>query len=145
ASKYGLMHKDEPAVWAMQTVVETLRFRARHAKRKMYRWVHDELYSQEYPAKTEEGWINAATGQQEEELFPIVIDIFPKQPKEDLRAFEKRFNETCRRVRESYIETLKAEKWRILDRERDFTWIDRLAKWQAGRSASEIDASIRTE
>lgn len=144
ASTYGLMYGGEPAVWAMQTIVETLRFRAGYPESRIDRWIHNEPFSQEYPAKTEEGWIKAATGEPEDELFTVKFEIAPKPPNESFKTFEKRSNEAYRRARESYIETLKAEKWRIPDRERDFTWIDRLAQWQAGKSTSEIDSSVRT-
>ena len=144
ASRYGLIYNGEPATWAMQTIVETLRSRARYPNSKIRKWVHDGLFSEEYPALTEEGWIKPRTGEPEEELFPIRILIQPKQPGESYKAFEKRFNEACKTDREEYIRGLRAAKWRRRPPMRDFMWIDRLAQWQANRSTSEIDPSIRT-
>ena len=145
ASRFGLLYKREPANWAMDTIVETLAWAgSRPKKKRSLRWCHPIILSHEYPALTEPGWTNASTGLPEDELFPIVIIIPPKQPTEDLKAFQKRFNETCRNVRKRYIKDLKAEEWETRPPYPDFTWVDRFAQWQAGRSASEIDASIKT-
>lgn len=145
ALAFGLQNNGEPAYWAMDTIVETLHYAARQPKQKrVAKWIHSVRLSQEFPALTDAGWKNAATGLPEEELFPIVIEIPPKQPNEDLKAFERRFNKICRSIRTRYIKDLKAQGWETRPPYRDFTWIDRFAQWQAGRSAAEIDTSIKT-
>jgi hypothetical protein len=145
ASKFGLMYNGEPATWAMGTVVETLIWRSRHPRSERTRsWVYDTLYSHEYPALTEKGWVSAKTGLPEEELFTIVIEVPPKQPGESFKSFEKRFNKICMRVRQDYIRELKADKWRSVPPVKDFIWIDRLAQWQSGRSYAEIDPTVKT-
>ena len=145
AAKYGLMYNGEPANWVMDAVVETLHWASRRPRKKRTaRWVHTIRLSQEYPARTDKVWTNVSTGRPEGELFPVVIKIPPKQPTEDLKAFEKRFNQTCRNIRKRYLKDLKAEEWETHPPYADFTWIDRFAQWQAGRRASEIDASIKT-
>ena len=145
ASKFGLLYNGKPANWAMDTVVETLYQAGRRTKKKRTaQWEHPIEFSQEYPALTDQGWVNASTGLPEEELFTIVIEIPPKQPNESFKVFEKRFNKTCRKVREEYVQALKAKEWVTRPPYRDFTLLDRLAQWQAGRSASEIDPSIKT-
>ena len=139
ALEFGLLHNGEPATWAMLTVVETLLQAARRpADKRVARWRHHIEIPQEYPALTESGWANAATGLPEEELFTIVIEIPPKQPNEGIKAFEKRFNNICRKARQEYLRHLRSEEWNAQLPYRDFTWIDRFAQWQAGRSAAEI-------
>ncbi len=144
AAKYGLTHQGEPATWAMQIVLDTLSWRSRHpTSEPNRRWIYDANFSQLYPARTEEGWISVATRLPEEELFNIEIVVPPKQPEESFTAFAKRFNKTCRTVRDRYIQGLKADEWKLPPPKQDFTWIDRLAQWQAGRSASQIDPSVK--
>jgi hypothetical protein len=142
----------------MDTVVETLHQAARPVlrpnkksgyirpvkRKRVARWFHLTELSQAYPAVTEPGWRSVATGLPEEELFTIVIKIPPKQPDESFKALEKRFNKICRTERAEYVQNLKAQQWETPPPNRDFTWIDRLAQWQAGRSSSEIDPSIKT-
>jgi hypothetical protein len=145
ASKFNLMYNGEPAVWAMGTIMESLIWRARHPNSERTRgWVHPTNFSQEYPALTEEGWVSAKTGLPEEEIFMIVIEVPPKQPGENFKSFEKRFNRVCRQKRQEYIRGLKAAEWTSVAPIKDFTWIDCLAQWQAGRSYSEIDPSVNT-
>jgi hypothetical protein len=144
AAKFGLMYNGEPATWAMGTVVDTLIWRAPHHSRVRTRgWVHDSMVSHEYPALTEKDWVNVK-GLPERELCTILIELPPKQPSESFKTFEKRFNKACKRIRQDYIRELKAAKWRSVPAVKDFTWIDRLAKWQAGRSFSEIDPTVKT-
>jgi hypothetical protein len=144
ASRFRLMYNGEPATWAMGTVMETLIWRARHPTSERTRgWVHDSIFSHEYPALTEKDWVDVKTGLPEEELFTIVIEVPPKQPSESFKTFEKRFNKTCKRVRQDYIRELKAAKWTSTPPVKDFTWIDRLAQWQAGRSTKEIDPAVK--
>jgi hypothetical protein len=145
ASKFELLHKGAPATWAMDTAIETLCHAAGCPKRRRVdRWFHTAELSQEYPAVTEPGWINAVTGMPEEELFDLWIKIPPKQPNESFKEYRKRFNNTCREAREQYIRALKADHWTAKAPYRNFVWIDRFAQWQAGHSASEIDPSIKT-
>jgi hypothetical protein len=144
ASKHGLMYQGAPAVWAMQTVIETLDARARYPKSKTTRrWTHELIMSEEYPALIESGWRNAVRDSPEEELFTIVIDVAPKQPAESFKQLEKRFNAKCREVRRDYVRRLKASKWRtsVL---KQLKAVDRLAKWQATPSTSKVDPSIKT-
>jgi hypothetical protein len=100
---------------------------------------------QAYPARTEDRWIHIASGEPERELCSIVIEIPPKQPSESFKQFETRFNSYCRNARKEYVQRLKEEDWRLRHQDSAFTWVDRLALWQAGRSASEIDPKIKTK
>jgi hypothetical protein len=144
AEKFGLMHNGQPAIWAMDTMVETLHQRARRPKRrKVSQWFHMTCLSQEYPAQIEPDWI-PVTGQREEELYAIVVKVAPKRPEESFKAFERRFNKACREVREEYIREVKAKKWVTRPPYRDFTWIDRFAQWQLGHKVSEILPSAKT-
>lgn len=143
AARFGLLFKQQPVIWAMQSVIETLDEMGKQ-RDATSRWRHPFNLPQEYPAPTELGWTNAATGLPEDELFTIVIEIPPKQPNESLKAFEKRFNKACREVRTRYLRYLRSADWKTRLPYQDFTWIDHLAKWQAGRSASEIVPSIKT-
>ena len=142
AARFGLMHHDSPAVWAMETALETLHLAAEYTSGKT-RWSHRVELSEEYPARSESGWTNVCTGVSEEELFTIVIEIPPKQHDESLKAFEKRFNKACREKRKAYLRGLNEACW-SRRRSEALLWADRLALWQAGRSQSEIDPEIKT-
>jgi hypothetical protein len=157
AEKFGLLHQGQPAPWAMDIVVETLHQATRPVlrpdkkthrviavkRKRVARWSHPLRFSQAYPASVEPGWRNAATGKTEEEIFIITVQIPPKQPKETFAAFERRFNQVCRRTRDEYVQSLKAKEWETRPPYVDFTWIDRFAQWQSGRSAAEIAPSIK--
>jgi hypothetical protein len=145
AEKFGLMYNSEPAIWAMEFLLENLHQRARRPTvEKPARWHAPILFSQVYPAKTEEGFVDLQ-GLPEEEFFWIEIRIAPRKPNETPGAFRTRFNKVCRRVRDEYLASLAAEEWRTRLLLESLAWIDRLAQWQAGYSQSEIDPSIRTQ
>jgi hypothetical protein len=97
-----------------------------------------------YPARTEPGWIQAGIGLPEQEIFTILVEILPKQPKESFKAFAARFNKICRQARKEYILQLKKAEWETRLPYSGFEWIDRLAHWQAGRKASQIDPALET-
>jgi hypothetical protein len=144
ARKFGLMYNAEPAIWAMDILLDDLHQKAMRPRAKGPRqWRITEMF-QAYPARTEQGWISASTGLPEEELFMIVIEIRPKQPDETFDAFARRFDRTCAKERERYIRELKAAEWIKVRRSEKLSWIDRLAKWQAGLRQTEIDPSIKT-
>jgi hypothetical protein len=150
--RYRLTQNGKVATWAMETAIETIidhlrpRISIRPRKRrKKAQWVHSNEMSQAYPAMTGEGWIHTATGAPERELCTIVIEIAPKQPSETFKDFETRFNSICRTERKEYVRRLKDQDWRLRHQDTAFTWIDRFALWQAGRSTAEIDPSIKTK
>jgi hypothetical protein len=129
----------------MDTLLANLHQRARRPKVNLSdRWFCAiQVMSQTYPARTEKGWTNTATGLPEEELCPIVITIPPKQPNEHIRKFEKRFNDVCRTERRRYIQALRAEGWSLEPENAGFKWIDYLARWQAGLPQSKIGPAIK--
>lgn len=139
-----LMYKGEPAIWAMDILLDDLHQKATRPRAKEPGWRITQMF-QAYPARTEQGWISASTGLPEEELFMVMIEIEPKRPDESVKEFEKRFNKTCRRARVEYLLKLKEQKWSTQRPFDGFRWIDRLAQWQAGMSQPEIDRSIKNQ
>jgi hypothetical protein len=146
AREFGLIHKGEPAPWAMDAAVETLHQAGRRPlEKRILQWYPAiEGMSEGYPALTEPGVWRHVNGEPEEELFTLKIEIGPKQPTETLKAFRKRFNKTCREEREQYIRELQKAEWITVQRLEHLAWIDRLAQWQARRSQSEIDPFIKS-
>jgi hypothetical protein len=147
AKRFWLLCNGEPPIWVMDTLLENLHQRARRPKAKLsgHWFCAIQVMPETYPARTDEGSTNAATGLPEDELCPIVIKISPKQPNEQIRKFEKRFNDICREERRRYLQSLRAEDWITEPAPAGFKWIDYLARWQAGLSQSEIGPPIKTK
>lgn len=146
ARTFELMHNGEPAPWAMDAAVETLHQAGRRPpEKRVLQWSQAITgMSEAYPALTEPGvWLDV-NGEPEKELCTLVIEIAPKRPTETFEAFGRRFDRTCAKERERYIRELKAAEWIEVRRSEKLSWIDRLAKWQAGLGQTEIDPSIRT-
>lgn len=144
AKKFGLMDQGQPAIWAMEILLEDLHQKASYPKGKLGQLYRVTEMFQAYPARTELGWTNVATGRPEEELFMIVIEILPKQPDETFDTFARRFDRTCAKARERYIHELKADEWLAVRKSEKLKWVDHLAKWQVGLGQTEIDPNIKT-
>lgn len=144
----GVTPKGNPPSWVVATIVETLKHCAeRHECGKKPRWVHPITLQEEYPAEEKEErkrWVAVSTRMPIAEQFHVLVEIHPKQLDENEQKFRNRFNETCRIARERYIEELRQEGWTSKPFPEMLNWIDKLAQWQAGRSSSRIDPSIKS-
>jgi hypothetical protein len=135
--QHDLLLNGDAVAWAMESALVTLDHYARRPTRQHApKWIHGMAMHQCYPARTESGWAQAGTGLPEQEIFTILVEIPPKQPTESFKAFATRFNKICRQAREEYILRLKNAKWETRPPYSGFEWIDRFARWQAGRKAS---------
>jgi hypothetical protein len=143
ARRHHLTQDGTIVSWAMETAIATIDSHAQRPRREgTARWVHHIEMSQGYPARTESGWTSIAARMPEKELFPIQIEIPPKQPTESWKAFEVRFLKSCRLVLSHYRQVLKSAGWRNRPPYSGFTWIDRLAEWQAGHGAAQIASGV---
>jgi hypothetical protein len=144
ASEFGLTLHKSPVRWAVATMVETLSYPPKLVNGQKPRWRHPFSIHEEYPALTDPSWISASTELPEEELCSIVIEIDPKQPDEDLNKFKRRFRQTCKDRLEQYLKQLSLQGWSSKRMPAMLGWIDKLAQWQAGKSASKIDPKVKT-
>lgn len=147
SARFYLMNGDEPALWAVDTIVQTLQRAARRAEGvKVPAWVHFEEMHVAYPAGDPD-FKPVGFSADDEDPFVIHIRIPCKQPDEGFPAFERRFNQACREVRDKFVAELKEQGWTTRAPFLDFKWIDLLAQWQVkmGTPASAIDPSAATE
>jgi hypothetical protein len=126
ALKFGLVYEGRPAIWTMETVLETVDQQAKRPDgNEKPQWRHRIDIPQVYAARG------------------IVIEISGKLPKETDKAFKQRFNRACEEERVRYLKALKAERWTSRCPPAELRWIGWLAQWQAGEIASRIDPSVR--
>jgi hypothetical protein len=152
-----LLREGAPAVWIVETIIHTLHLANRRPPgQHITKWVHMEEMNIGYP-QPEPEFRPVDPFVDQEDLFAIHIKIPFKRADESFPRFERRFNKICREARDAYVKDLKSQGWTNRKPFANTTWIDYLARWQAGgvpaskiypkasSAAGRVDFSRRTK
>ena len=143
ARKYFLTHGGEPAIWVMETALNTLNAWARGAGR--VRWHHRIQFYPAFPAgdpeyrhissgESLESWMAEVTAIQ------ILIPAWNRPGGEEESSFKKRFYEECDCAFEKHVK--EAREWTERLALKEQRYLDGLAMWQAGQTLSQIHSRL---
>jgi hypothetical protein len=145
ANRYHLTFKGVAADWAMNTALMTLGgMRPGKAGKKLH-WTHTIALHEEYPAPERDRYLNLHTGQPDDNLYRISIQIDPWMPGETERAFRGRFKAVCKDVLESYLREIRQQGWTTRPPLERPEYIEGLAMWQAGATLREIALKLHAK
>jgi hypothetical protein len=137
----------EPAWWAMDTALETLRAwrDSIHYPRVCLEWIHPFEAHEQFPAGDLE-FFNAMGKSEAEVLAPALATQFaiPRWDRangETEEDFRTRFNDECKRVRDEHIR--ESKEWTERRGIEQPLYVDGLAMWQAGRELSHIHRAFK--
>jgi hypothetical protein len=140
ARTFHLLWQEEPAPWAMENALSTLLFWSTSIKAQNYEWHFPFRLHQEYPS-SDAGLSSVSTSRRPDlDAASIQMEIpsWDQRSGETARQFRRRFNETCKLVREQHIEQINKEGWTTRRKVVRTEYIEGLAMWQAGSSLDEI-------
>ncbi len=143
AGKCRLTFGSEPAAWAIDTALETLRTwrDSIYYPRICLQWHHPIEMHVTFPAG-DPTFYSVSTGVSEvqalQDALSVRVSVGPwDRPRgETEEQFESRFRAECDRVYHEHVRA--AKKWTSRPQIDEMVYADGLAMWQAGRSHSEI-------